>query len=231
MATVAGEGKVISNFALTHFSASKHFSNKTYEIEKANAGQPFGNFWQEISIYCASSVMTAAASLEALINELFVAPGDLQRCVQRCVGDFDTFFWGGEVTTRRCLLFRTRKRIQGLEREPALEKYKRAIRLLGKPPLSRTDNEYRAAETLIGFRNYLIHFKPLWDESRRNDDLEQRLKGLFALSPYVDGGASFIEMKCMSSGCSAWAVQTVIDFVSYFGARSGLDAKKLGAFK
>lgn len=227
MFMASGQARVVSNFALTHFSAAKQFSAKTREIETANAGQLFGNFWEEIRIFCASSLITAAASLEALINELFVTPGKLQSRVK----DFDTFFWGGEVTVRRCLLFKGKEQARGLEMKPALLKYKEAVKLLGKPPLSRSDREYKAAEALIGFRNYLIHFKPLWDEGRRDEDLEQRLAGLFNLSPFVDGGSSFLEMKCMSAGCSAWAVQTVVDFVAYFRERSDLDPKKLNAFQ
>lgn len=225
MIVVGGTGKVISNFALTHFNAAKHFSIKTREIEKA--GQPYGNYWEEISIYCASCVMTAAASIEALINELFIEPGMLHDTVT----DFDTFFWGREVTNKKCLFFREKKKIRGLEMEPVLDKYRKAVKLLGKHPLSRTDPPYRTADTLIGFRNYLIHFKPLWNEGRKDEELEQRINGLFELSPYVDEGASLLEMKCMSAGCSAWAVKSVVDFVEYFRVRSGIDTKKLKSFK
>ena len=91
MITAAGKGRFISNFALTHFNAAKHFSVKVGEIESASAGQPFGNFWEEISIYCASCIISAAASLEALINELFIAPGSLRNPI----ANFDIFFWGG----------------------------------------------------------------------------------------------------------------------------------------
>jgi hypothetical protein len=171
--------------------------------------------------------MTAAASLEALINELFIAPGDLQSRVD----DFETFFWGGEVTVRKFCIFKKKKQLRGLEMKPALEKYRKAVNLLGRPPLSRSHAQFRAAEALIGFRNYLIHFKPLWEESRRDNELEQRLSGLFDLSPFVDERASFLAKKCMSAGCSDWAVQTVVDFVDYFRGRSGLDPKKLNAFK
>lgn len=227
MVAVAAQGRVISNFALTHFSAAKHFSSKTHEIEIANAGQPFGNFWQEVSIYCSSSILTAAASLEALINELFLTPGPLQGAVE----DFDTFFWGGEASVRRCLPFKRTKRIRGLEMRPALEKYREAAKLLGASPLSKCDDPYRAADALVGFRNYLIHFKPLWDESRRDEELEQFLNGRFQLSPFVDEGAEFLAKKCMSGGCSAWAVQTVVNFVAYFREKSGMTSKKFGSFQ
>jgi hypothetical protein len=224
--SVVATGRVISNFALTHFSAAKHFSLKTNELEKAHAGQPFGNFWEEISIYCSSSIMTAAASLEALINELFLEPGALHNSVV----DFDKFFWGGEVTKKTLFLCKRKALATGLEREPALKKYRKAALILSSSTLSKTDPQYMAAESLIGFRNYLVHFKPLWDEDRRNVQLEQRLVGLFQTSPFVESGASFLAMQCMSGGCSAWAVSTVVDFVKYFGQRTGVNPKKLGAF-
>jgi hypothetical protein len=227
MVVVAVQGRVISNFALTHFSAAKHFSSKTVQIETANSGQPFGNFWEEISIYCASSIVMAAASLEALINELFLTPGPLQDAVK----DFDTFFWGGKVSVRRGLFFKRTKRVRGLEMKPALEKYREAAKLLGASPLSKTDDPYRTADALIGFRNYLIHFKPLWDENRRDEELEQLLVGRFQLSPFVDEGAEFLATKCMSGGCSAWAVRSVVDFVTYFRDKSGMNSKKFGSFK
>ncbi len=43
------------------------------EVERANMGQPFGNFFEEVSIYCSASIELAAYSLEALINELYLA--------------------------------------------------------------------------------------------------------------------------------------------------------------
>jgi hypothetical protein len=227
MVIVEGQGRFISNFALTHFMAAKLFAAKTREIEVANLDQPLGQFWQEISIYCASTLTTAAASLEALINELFIAQGDLQSRVD----NFDTFFWGGEETVRKFCIFKKNRQVRGLEMKPALEKYKKAVKLLERPPLSRSDAQFMAADALIGFRNYLIHFKPLWDESRRDDELEQRLNGLFDLSPFVDENASFLAQQCMSAGCSDWAVQTVVDFVDYFQDKSGLDLEKLNAFK
>ena len=211
MATLTVQAQVISNFALTHFQAATLFSQRCKEVESDNAGKQFDEFFQEIRIYCSSSIITASASLEALINELFMTRGALQDAIP----DFDTFFWGNHEAS-------------GLERKSALDKYKKAINFLDKSPLSKDDKPYRRAESLIAFRNYLIHFKPLWDDERRNESLEDRLSGQFETSPFPDEGADFLTMKCMSSGCASWAVQTVTDFVSYFSERSQLDPKKLG---
>ncbi len=223
----AGQGRVTSNFALTHFAAAKLFAGKVGEIEAAHVGQPFGNFWQEISIYCASCIIEAAASHEALINELFIAPGPLSQSVS----DFDKFFWGGDEIRRHLFFFRYTKRVYGLERKPALMKYKKAMSILNKSPLSRTEGLYQDAEALIGFRNYLIHFKPLWDDERRQDRLEDKLNGKFEFSPYPDDGAEFLAKKCMSAGCARWAIRTVAEFVQDFAQRSELDPRKLGMFE
>lgn len=212
--------QVTSNFALTHLSAAKLFARKTAEIENASLGQPFGDFFGEISIYCASCIVCAAASLEALINELFIMSGPLRNAVP----DFETFFWGDEER-------------KGFERKPPLKKYKRATRLLEGNPLSTDDAEYDQADSLLGFRNYLVHFKPLWHERPRDTSLETQLRGRFAISPFFGEQDEFLARQCISAGCADWAVRTVVEFIRYFARNSGLEAaderyrQKLRAFQ
>jgi hypothetical protein len=209
---IAAQGRVVANFALKHFRAAKRFSTVAAEIESAHVGQPFGDFFEEIHIYCSSCIIVAAASLEALINELYIAPGPLRSSVE----DFDRDFWGPK----------------GLERKSALAKYNRALSFLNKPVLSERDTTYQHADTLIGFRNYLIHFKPLWDDHRRSrKELEESLQGVFNESPFVGADSDFLVMRCMSSGCASWAVNTALSFVRDFGQKSGLDPNKLSQFK
>jgi hypothetical protein len=224
---VEAHGRVVANFALAHFRAAKRLAAEVDRVQSAHLGQPFGEFFEEIQMYCAGCIIVAVASLEALINELYITPGPLRNSVQ----DFERVFWGGE--RRRCLVLFWRPHVtSGLERKPAVEKYKKALKYLNKPSLpqpSTTD-----AWALIGFRNYLIHFKPLWDDQRAKDtqdDLEQRLRGLFTGSPFVDAGSDFLAKHCMSSGCANWAVNTVVRFVKEFGEKSGLNPEKLISFK
>jgi hypothetical protein len=227
MATLAGQGRVISNFALMHFRAAKHFSELTCQVEAAHVGKQFGSHFERISHYCSSCIVLGAASLEALINELFIARGPLQEAVP----NFETYFWGGVQERRILWLFRRKKYIRGLEREHPLFKYKRALVLLSKPPFSRGHLAYQQADSLFGLRNCLIHFKPLWDDARRDVSLEQKLKGQFRESPFFESGADFVAKRCMSAGCASWVIDTVQNFVEAFAAASGLDPPKLGAFK
>jgi len=223
---VRGEGRVISNWAFTHFSAAKYFATKVLEIEKANEGAPFGNFWGEIGIYWGGCVISAAASLEALINELYIHGGNP---LHGSIPDFDVYFWGDPFDPPwwRRLFHKTKP---GLVRRPALFKYKKALRLLGKPAMDGRATTTEDAKTLIGLRNYLIHFKPLWDESRRDERLENALADKFDLSPCMVDGDDFITKKCVSGSCADWAVDTVRNFVAEFAEKSELEPKKLGAF-
>ena len=102
---------------------------------------------------------------------------------------------------------------------------------MGKPPLRKNEEFYRLAGTLIGYRNYLIHFKPLWDEERRNESLEESLRGRFETAPNVDEGANYLAMQCMSAGCANWAVSTARNFILDFGQRSEIFPEKIGSFQ
>jgi len=242
-ATIGGltmklQGTVIAHFALTHFNAAKHFAAEVQRRETENAGQPFGNFWEEISLYCASCVIMTGAALESLINEIFISPGSVHEAVTEKYGDFDSFFWGDPTSTGNgweralaLLFFWRRSKKRGFERKGALEKYTRAAKLLRKTQVAKTSKEYQHAVALIGFRNYLIHFKPLWDKGRANTDLEQDLAGLFALSPWSQATQPFIEQQCMSAGCARWAIETVANFVQEFGRKTAYDQAKLAPFK
>ncbi len=226
-AIMKGQGRVISNFALTHFNAANHFANKVIEIEEANKSGPFGNYFEEVSIYCSSCIISAAASMEALINELYLTPGPLNDSVD----NFNEFFWGGEIEEAFLFFFRKKKKTRGFERKSALDKYRKALILLGKQRLNKNEELYRLAGTLIGYRNYLIHFKPLWDEERRDESLEENLRGQFETAPNVDAGTNFLAMQCMSAGCANWAVTTARNFIQDFGQSSELFPKKFGEFQ
>jgi len=211
------EAKVIANFAVVHFSAANTFAKKVEEIEAENEGKPLSNFYSEIRMYCSSCIISSAAAIEALINELYLTPGPLQNSIE----NFDEYFWGSDESKN------------GLERKPALIKYKKAMSLLERPPLKRDEETYINAESLIGFRDFLIHFKPLWDESKRDETLEGRLAGKFPLSPFIDTGAEFLAVRCMSAGAARWSVETARNFILDFGERANVEyfEKKFNAFK
>jgi hypothetical protein len=204
--------RVIAAFAFQHLKAAVTFRDHVASIEQSHAGQPFGPFFEDIRSYGSACIMSAAASLEALINELFIDPyGPLRKQLE----DFETDFWGP----------------RGIERKRPLEKYQIALRMLGYPKLEQDAQPYRDAWALIELRNALVHFKPTWDpERQRNVDLTDVLRNKYELSPFPDTGADFVTMRSMSAGCMSWVTQTVFAFVQEFHGRARFAEKKIGQF-
>ena len=213
--TLQATGRVIATFAAQHLKAASLFRDHVARIETENLGQEFGAFFEDIRSYASACIMSSTASLEALINELFIAHGSKLRAG---VSNFETAFWG-----------------RGIERKPTLDKYQLALSVLRVKKFKETNTPaYRAAGALVELRNALIHHQPTWDlpPRPRQDNLAAALKRQhFPVSPFLpDKRADFVTMQCMSHGCARWAVETVVAFVSEFDARTQLDEKKMRAF-
>jgi len=211
--TAQATGRVIANFAWQHLRAAALFRQHLVRIETEHAGQEFSAFFEDIRSYASACIMSAAASLEAFINELFIAHNSKLRAQLK---DFEAEFWGKG----------------GIERWPILDKYQHALSMLQAPCFDERAPPYREAWGLIELRNALVHYKPTWDpERQRQAELAEVLMDRFALSPFPDEGADFVTMKCMSAGCGTWAISTVIALITEFDARTSLDPKKVAAFR
>lgn len=212
VATMQVTGRVIANFAVQHLKAAALFRDQVARMETENMGRGFSAFFEDIRSYASACVMSSAAALEALINELFIAHNGKLRAL---LTDFETEFWGPS----------------GVEMKPILNKYQHALLMLNMPKLDERTSPFREAWGLVQLRNALVHYKPTWDPDRKRQvELAEVLAGRFELSPFPDSGADFVAMKCMSAGCARWAVGTVVAFVREFDSQAQLDAKKIGAF-
>jgi hypothetical protein len=84
---------------------------------------------------------------------------------------------------------------------------------------------------LIGMRNALVHFKPIWDvDPERNVGLRETFRDRFALSPFMHGDEDFVASKCMSAGCAQWTVQSVLSFLRVFDGLAEIDGGKMAGF-
>lgn len=211
-ARVEATARVIANFAWQHMKAAATFRDRVEAIEASNIAQPFGSFFEDVRSYGSGCIMSAAASLEALINEFFITPdGPLRKKLP----DFETQFWGRG----------------GIEWKPPLEKYQIALEMLGQPRLDEHERPFRDAWALIELRNALVHYKPTWDPDRqRKIEMVEVLAGKYDLSPFPDAGADFVAMRSMSAGCTRWVVATALRFIREFHTRAGLDEHKMSAF-
>jgi hypothetical protein len=206
-------GRFIPNFAWQHLRAASIFRERLVALETEHAGQPFGNFFEEIRSYGSACILSAVASLESLINELFIAHNSRLRAQ---LHDFESEFWGKN----------------GIERKPILKKYQLALEMLGQPRLDESVSPYRDAWSLIELRNALVHYKPTWDPARQcSVELIEVLEGKFLPSPFLDEGADFVSMKCMSASCAGWVIATTVGLINEFDSRTNLDKGKMAAFK
>lgn len=213
--TVRVEGRVIANFAWQHMKAATLFRKQVIRLETENKSQPFGEFFEEIRAYCSACIMSTTASLEALINELFVEPNGPLR---KHFADFDTEFWG----------------VRGIEKMPILKKYNRALKIMNGPFLDTGADSYKDVKALIGVRDTLVHFKPMWDEPEPSvAELQRMLKDRFTTSPFPDATADFFAVRCMSASCTSWALRSAFQFIEDFAATAGSDLArdKFGAFQ
>lgn len=110
--------------------------------------------------------MSAAASLEALINEAFMDPfGPLRRKLP----DFERSFWGSSR----------------IDRQRPLEKYQIALDMLGLSRLDERGSHFRNTWALLQLRNALVHYKPAWDPDRkRKVEIVEILADRYEPSPY-----------------------------------------------
>ncbi len=209
---VEATSRVIDNFAWQHLKAATTFRDQVIAIELQNSGKPFGSYFTDIRSYGSACIMSATASLESLINEFFIWPdGPLRQGLQ----NFESEFWGRN----------------GIEWKPPLQKYQKALEMLGKQKFDEHVPPYRDAWALIELRNYLVHYKPTWDPDRnRKVELVEVLTDKYMLSPFLDGPADFVTKQSMSSGCMKWAVSTVLGFMKEFHARTQLDENKMAGF-
>lgn len=205
-------GRVIANFAWQHLKAATTFRDQVISIELQNTGMPFGTYFEDIRSYGTACIMSAAGSLESLINEFFIWPeGPLRQGLQ----DFESEFWGHK----------------GIEWKPPLQKYQKALEMLGQPKFDERVTTFRDVWALIELRNYLVHYKPTWDPDRqRRVELVEVLTGKYKLSPFPDNGSDFVTMQSMSSGCMKWVVSTVLSFMRAFHERVQLDENKMSGF-
>lgn len=198
-------GTLRYNFAVQHMMAAARFAKHCHQIEKKNAGQPFGPFFDEVLSYVSASVQSAVAALEANINETFA---DIQDGIT-VVGGFDCQ-----------TLQESWSEIEGLS---ILAKYNRYLELKERDGLDASARQFQFAKILISVRNALVHYKPEWhDEQKVHKKISRRLRGKFTLSPFVDDNAPIFPMRCMTYSFADWTVQSTLNFTEWFASTSGI---------
>lgn len=202
--TASATARCRTNLALHHLFAACRFSAQIGRIEHENAGQPFGEFWEEILQYSLGVVTLSVASLESYANE-HMADGALST---------------GSLPSKAS------ESIAALiDREPILSKFNLVLELRTGRNLDFGSNVVQCADLLIKLRNAAIHFRPEWDdEDAAHAKLSSRLQHRFERSPYFPNEGLFPRAWATRS-FSVWALKSTIAFLEHFGQESGLDSK------
>jgi hypothetical protein len=192
--TASAVSSVRRNLAIVHLTGAASFARQAGQLETAE-GATLQNTFDQVRQMVISCVLMSAAAVEANFNEL--------------MADEETPDWFLELIERRSII----------DRHNAYLQYKT------KQPFDGGRQPAQGFMLLTTLRNALVHFKPDWDEVQEvHGKIAKRLEGVFPLSPFVPAGtAPIFPMRCMSHGCTEWAVKTAWNFVDDFATR--LDKK------
>ena len=195
-----------SAFSVQHLIAAARFSRQCGEVQDLNKGKELGAFYDE-QISCVSAVvMLSVASIESNINEYLSEP--------------DIIFpkLAPSVQIELCSL------IGSLS---IIEKYQRILSINNIEVFDKGAQPLQDIETLISLRNEFVHFHPEWhDEQERHKKLGMKLRGKFELSPFISESIGVLfPQRIVSHGCSKWAVQKSIEFMSGFNKKLSLKSK------
>jgi hypothetical protein len=189
--TIQATMSVRANFAAHHLRAAAQAARSAYDIEQSGAVKTLGpGFDQTVSI------VMAGAALEANANEL----------IQDILDGPTTI----SLTAARKMLL---KELKEERSGNALDRYRSLVMLLDRIP-DEGRQPWQDTTTLVSFRNYFLHFKPVWDpgDGSHERKLAAALKSKFDLArPYKNVQFMFPH-ALLTYECAKWSVQTILAF-------------------
>lgn len=198
-----------------HLYAARHFSDLACGLEKEQEGGTVADpeIVRRHRSYVMGAVFSAAAFLDASINELYLEVQDHvdNSGGRRRVLSVPAHFWSA------------------VARPPVLHKYQLALVVADAEPFDEGRSPFREADGLIALRDALVHGRPEWrDRHGRRQNLERRLRAKFKQNPLAtDADAEFPD-RLLGSGCAQWAVRVAERFSNEFCHRMAIPARGLG---
>lgn len=204
-----GSIRLKTHFNAQHMLAAAYFARKALDIESNHTDLVDGEPYFAHRGYVTGAVLSAVASLEATINELFIdAPSSpTYQDVDPIVSMLLKEYW------------------EEIESASTLRKYRVALILARKARFNPGTSPYQEVGSLIQLRNALVHYKPEWDvDQREHKKIENRLKSQFAPNPFAGPNDAFFPKKCLGYGCAEWAVMSSTRFIDEFFRRLGIQS-------
>ncbi|HEY7568401.1 MAG TPA: hypothetical protein VH762_12560 [Gemmatimonadaceae bacterium] len=164
--------------------------------------------------YVSGAILSAAAFLEASVNELYLELNGLKssertRLPRRVLAVLGRFW-------------------SDIERAPVLHRYQVVLMVADAERFDERRAPFQDADSLMKLRDALVHFRPERPESRRRlRTLEQRLRTRFEPNPLALADSDWFPDLCLSAACAEWAVQAADAFTEDFCKRMALPARGL----
>lgn len=207
-------------FSIQHIISAALFARQSASLEREYKGQFSDQLHSEHRAYVTGVIFSAAAFLEALINELFAdtvenefgRPQQLDPEVKTLMAEL----WKLDVP--RTASFKI------------LQKYQIALAIAERQLFDLGSSPYQEVHLIIQLRNDLIHYEPEWIHHPSEEDTlanqihkyEKRLRGKFKTNPLTGEGNPFYPDKCLGHGCAEWVVNSTLRFADEFFSRIGV---------
>lgn len=206
-------------FSILHVQAAALFAREAAAIEQAYSGNYEPEVWTRDQWYVIGSVVSSAAFLEALINEVFADAAERHSGAKSGLSDAE----------REILGDLWRLGVPRTARYSVLDKFRICLSLLRRHPFDEGSQSFQDVARLIKLRNALIHFEPetinhpsgTKTAQRDTHRMERLFRGKFPLNPIAGAGNPFWPDKCLGHGCAAWGVGATIIFGDEFFRRLG----------
>ncbi|HUH79230.1 MAG TPA: hypothetical protein VLY83_04975, partial [Methanoregula sp.] len=124
---------------------------------------------------------------------------------------------------------------RNFDRAPVLAKYQKILAIAGRPQFGKEDPLLADVQTLIGIRNYLMHYRREWvviqdsgvtggAQETQGEKIGKILMGRVAPNPLAPENQPFFPNRCLGHGCAEWGVTSALAFTDEFFSRLGLPA-------
>ena len=204
-AFVTAKGDLRMNFGIPHLLSAALMCRKLGELEAANKGKEFGEFWEDILAHACAVLFLAVSALESYGNELFV--------------DHETVFPDVKPKVMADLW-------ELLERQPILRKYEFALLLRGSTSFNRDRTPYQDMLKVIDLRNGLMHFKPEWlSAQKEHAKLSRNLAHRATRPPFFKENEPLFPKGWVSHATAKWIVRSVLEFILEFEQRAGIKGR------
>lgn len=201
------------HYANSHLSAAIHFHKAVAEIEQANSGKEYGEFWDIAQYNAVACVLTAVAAIEAYANEIYA--------------DRSQFF-GSQAADQIDEMMRIcSKNMRTLETIAKLELF---LRVAKNTAIDRGRDPYRSICALIELRNAVVHFKPEPNSNApAHEALSKKLRSCIKPGPFIQANnEALFPRRWVSASSTRWVILSTIAFVREYEKLGGIPDKFFG---